>query len=213
MIKILIADDHPVVRQGFKTVLNRERGFSVTGEAATGPEVIEQCRNGSFDLLILDLSLPQLSGLDVLKQLHSEELRIPTLIVSVHAEERYALRALRAGAFGYLTKHAAWEQLVEAARTIAAGRKFITPTLAESLAEFLHEDFDRPLHERLSDREFEILRLIASGMGTTAIAEKLHLGVSTVSTYRSRILAKLKVRTTSELTHYAMQHGLIDSHL
>ena len=210
MIRILIADDHPIVRQGFKTVLEREKDLRVAGEAGAGPEVIEKLRSAPYEVLVLDLSLPGMSGLEVLKQARGEGIKVPTLILSAYAEEQYAVRALRAGAAGYLTKEVAKEELVKAVRTIASGKKYITTTVAEKLAGLIQRDADRPAHELLSDREFEVLRRVASGRTPGEIAQELHLSVSTVSTYRSRILDKLDLRTSAELTYYALVHGLVD---
>jgi two-component system invasion response regulator UvrY len=210
MIKILIADDHAIVRAGLKQIVEDTSDLTVAGEAASGREVLELIRCAEFDVLVLDISLPGKSGLDVLKDVKSEYPALPVLVLSIYPEEQYAVRVLKAGAAGYVTKESAPAELVAAIRKVAQGGKYITASLAESLADDLEHDLSRPLHKRLSDREYTVLCLLASGKTVTAIAADLCLSPKTISTYRARILAKMNMNTTAELMHYAMQHGLID---
>jgi DNA-binding NarL/FixJ family response regulator len=210
MIKVLIADDHPIVRQGFKKIIEQTKDIKVSGEAANGHEAIEKARIGIFDIILLDISMPGLSGLEVLKQLRSEGIRTPILILSVYSEEQWAVRVLKSGAAGYLTKETAADELIEAIRMAAAGRRYIGASLAERLADYLDPHSGEVPHQRLSDREYTIFRLIASGKVTRQIAAELGLSISTVSTYRYRIFEKLKVSTNSELTRYAIENRLID---
>ncbi len=210
MIKVLIADDHPIVRQGFKKIIEQAKNIKVSGEAVNGHEVIEKARAGIYDVILLDISMPGLSGVEVLKQLRSEGIRTPVLILSVYPEEQWAVRLLKSGAAGYLTKEIAADELIEAIRVAAAGRRYIGASLAERLADYLDPDSGKSSHERLSDREFTVFRLIASGKVTREIAAELGLSISTVSTYRYRIFEKLKVSNNSELTRYAIENNLID---
>lgn len=210
MIKVLIADDHPIVRQGFKKIIEQAKDITVSGEAANGHEVIEKARDGIYDIILLDISMPGLNGVEVLKQLRSEEIKIPVLILSVYSEEQWAVRVLKSGAAGYLTKETAADELIEAIRVAAAGRRYIGASLAERLADYLDPDPGKIPHEKLSDREFTVFRLIASGKATRDIAAELGLSISTVSTYRYRIFEKLKVSTNAELTRYAIENRLID---
>jgi len=210
MIKVLIADDHPIVRQGFKKIIEQTKDIKATGEAANGHEVIEKARTGIYDVILLDISMPGLSGVEVLKQLRSEEIKIPVLILSVYSEEQWAVRVLKSGAAGYLTKETAADELITAIRVAATGRRYIGASLAERLADYLDPDSGEAPHEKLSDREYTVFRLIASGKATRDIAAGLGLSISTVSTYRYRIFEKLKVSTNSELTRYAIENRLID---
>ena len=210
MIRVLIADDHAVVRQGLKQILSEQPDMKVLGEASTVPELFNHIRKDKWDVVVLDISMPGRGGLDGLKQLKLEQPRLPVLILSIHPEDQFAVRALKAGASGYLTKDSAPEELVQAIRKVLTGGKYITAGLAEKLAADLETDTGKPLHEALSDREFQILRLIASGKSATAIAKRLSLSVKTVSTYRARILEKMKMETNAELMHYAMNHKLVD---
>ncbi len=213
MIRVLIADDHAVVRQGLKQILGEIPDMLVAGEATTGPEVLEQARAVDWDVLVLDLTLPERSGFDVLLELRAEKPDRPVLVLSMHAEDQYARRLLKAGAAGYLTKESVPEELIQAIRKVVGGGLYISPALAEKLARELGAPSDRAAHETLSDREFQVLRLIATGKTVTQIAETLALSVKTVSTYRSRLLQKMDLRTNAELIHYALQHGLIDGEL
>jgi DNA-binding NarL/FixJ family response regulator len=209
MIRVLIADDHAIVRQGLRQILTDTPDMEVGGEAANGFEALQKIRGaGPWDVVLLDVSMPGKNGIDTLKQIKDECPRLPVLVLSMYPEDQYAVRLLKAGAAGYLTKESAPEQLVSAIRTVAAGRKYISPTVAELLASKISRDTEQPLHAALSDREFEILRLIASGMTPTDIAAQLRLSVKTVSTYRVRLLEKMQLKNNAELTHYAVKHGL-----
>ncbi len=211
MKKILIADDHPVVRQGLKKIIAETESFEVAAEAGSGPEVLSAVRESDFDVVLLDLSMPGASGLDVLKQVKAEKPDLPVLILSVHSEEQYAVRALKTGASGYLSKSSATEELITAIETVTAGRKFITPTLSEKLVFHLQSSEDGKLpHEILSDREFEVLCLISEGKTVSTIARELFLSPKTVSTYRSRILEKMALDNNAELMRYAIQNNLVD---
>jgi two-component system invasion response regulator UvrY len=210
MLKILIADDHAIVRQGLKQILADIPDLAIVDEASSGNEVLSKVRTNAYDVLILDISMPGLSGLDVLKQLKSEKPDINVLMLSMHPEEQYAIRALKAGAAGYLTKESAPEELIAAIKKVSIGRKYVTASLAEKLAFDLEERSERRSHEYLSDREFQVLCLIASGKTVKEIAEVMFLSIKTISTYRSRILEKMNMKTSAELTHYAIKNGLID---
>lgn len=210
MIRILVADDHPVVRQGLKQIVAGTTDIFVVDEAATGQEVLDKVRSNYFDVVLLDITMPGASGLDILKQLRSERPELAILILSMHSEEQYAARVLRAGASGYLAKESAPDELVAAVRKISLGGKYVSPSLAEKLASDLAVDTQEPLHQTLSDREYETMRLLASGKTTAEIAEQLSLSPKTISTYRSRILEKMGMRSNTELTLYAVQNGLLD---
>ncbi|MBI4495929.1 MAG: response regulator transcription factor [Deltaproteobacteria bacterium] len=209
-IKILIADDHPIVRQGLKHILAEESDMAIEGEAYNSQGVLELIRKEKGDILILDITLPGRGGLEVLREIKRGTPKLPVLILSMHPEEQYGVRALKAGAAGYLSKESVPEKLVEAVRTILSGRKYISPVLAEKLAWEFERDSSSPLHEGLSDREYQILCLIASGRTLTEIARELCLSVKTISTYRARILNKMKMKNNAELTHYAIRNRLID---
>ncbi len=210
MIKILIADDHPVVRKGLKEIIEVTPGMMVGDEASNGQEALEKVRKSDFDIVLLDISMPGRSGLDILKELKSEKPKLSVLILSMHPEEQYAVRVLKAGASGYLTKESAPDELIAAIRKASKGRKYVSSSLAEKLALYLEMDDGRPLHETLSDREYEVMRMIASGKTITEIAEKLFLSIKTISTYRSRILEKMGMKSNSELTHYALKNRLVE---
>jgi DNA-binding NarL/FixJ family response regulator len=210
MIKILIADDHAIVRRGLKQILTETPDMVVAGEAHNGEELLEKMRSDRWDVVVLDISMPGRGGLDILKQLKSEQPKLPVLMLTIHPEDQYAVRVLRAGASGYLTKESAPDHLVEAIRKVARGGKYISPHLAEKLAFNLESLSEKPLHEALSDREFQVLRLIASGKTVKEIGEELSLSVKTISTYRTRILEKMKMKNNAELTHYAIQQKLVD---
>lgn len=210
MIRVLIADDHAVVRRGVRLVLESTARIVVVAEAATGPEALEQARAGGVDVAVLDLSMPGPGGLEVLKQLQDEHPRLPVLILTMHPEDQYAVRAIRAGASGYLTKQSIPEELIKAVETVVAGRRYITPAVAEALATEVRHDNGKPAHEQLSDREYQVLLRIAAGRTVGEIAAELHLSPKTVSTYRTRILEKMALKTSAELTHYAFQHKLVE---
>jgi two-component system invasion response regulator UvrY len=209
MIKILIADDHPVVRQGLKQVLADEPDMEVTGEASNANELMERVRREPWNIVLLDITMPGRGGLEVLKDLRREHGKLPVLVLSMHPEDQFGLRVLKAGADGYLTKDSAPEELVKAIRKVCSGGKYISPLLAEQLAIRLDSDEPRPPHEILSDREYQVMCLIASGKRVGDVAKALALSVKTISTYRLRILEKMGAKTNAELTRYAIERGLI----
>ncbi|MGO8786713.1 MAG: response regulator [Terriglobia bacterium] len=210
MIRILIADDHPILRRGLKDMLTRELDGAVCGEAGNAQEVFSKVHDQNWDLVVLDVTMPGRSGLDVLRDLRGLRPALPVLVLSMHPEDQLGRRVLKAGASGYMNKESAPEELIKAVRKVLAGGTYVSPALAERLAMDLHEDSGRPLHETLSDREFEVLRLIGSGKAVSQIAEILHLSVPTVSTYRARILEKMNMTTTAELIKYALRNRLVD---
>ena len=209
MIRVLIADDHTVVRRGLGQIVSETMDIELTGEASSGDEVLDLVREEDFDVVVMDINMPGRSGLDVLKQLKAEFPELPVLILSMHDEDQYAVRMLRAGASGYLTKETAADKLVEAIRRVAEGGKYMSPAVAESLLNRLESKTEGPLHEMLSDREFQVMRLLASGKTATEIGEMLSLSVKTVSTYRARVLEKMNMKSNAELTHYAIKNELI----
>lgn len=204
MIRLLIADDHQIVRDGLKRILAATADLQVAAEAASGDEALALVRANDYDLVLLDLSMPGLSGMDLVKRLRIERPKLKLLVLSMHGEHQYAARSLRAGASGYLTKDSAAEQLVGAIRKIAAGGVHVSDAAAASLVSTGKEP-----HEALSDREFEVLRLLVAGQGPTEIAGQLHLSVKTVSTHKTRILQKLNLGSTAELVRYALEHKLV----
>jgi DNA-binding NarL/FixJ family response regulator len=206
MTRILIADDHPIIRHGIRQILSSAPDLQVAGETGCGRDLLEQARAVEHDAVVLDLSMPDTDGLDVLKQLKRERPRIPVVVLTIHSEDHYGIRSLRAGASGYLTKEAAGEELVAAVRKVAAGERYITGRIAERLVTQLSAPIDRPLHEALSDREFQVLRLLATGKSTREIAVALSLSVKTVSTYRARLLEKMRMKSIAELAAYATRH-------
>ncbi len=210
MIRVLIADDHPIVRSGLKEILVHHLEGVVCGEAENAQQVLSEVQRHSWDLLILDITMPGRSGFDILGDLKQLQPKLPILVLSMHPEEQYAKRALTAGARGYLKKESAPEELIQAARKLLAGGRYVSPTLAEQFARDLHESADRPVHETLSAREFEILVMIGAGRTVSQIAEELHLSVTTVSTYRARVLEKMNMATTAELIRYVIRNHLVD---
>jgi DNA-binding NarL/FixJ family response regulator len=209
VIKILVADDHPIVRRGLKQIIADNPDMVVTVEAADGQEVLSQVWKNEFDVVLLDISMPVRNGLDILKQLKSQKPRLAVLLLSVHPEEQYALRALKAGAAGYVTKDRAPEELISAIRTVASGKKYISPSLAQTLASTAGGAATGLLHEILSDREYSVLRLIAAGRTKIKIAEELSVSPKTVSTYRSRLLKKMGLKTDAEIVRYAIENRLL----
>lgn len=209
-IRVLIADDHAIVRAGLKQILADTKDIVVATEAENGLEAIKLCRKNDCHVMLLDISLPDRSGIEVLKQVKKETPKIAVLMLSMHREDQYAIRSLKAGAAGYLNKQSAPKELVNAIRQVAKGQKYVSPALAQELARQIGEDQDRPLHETLSDREYQTLTMIASGKSVTDIASELTLSVKTVSEYRSRLLAKMKLKNSAELTHYAIKHQLVE---
>jgi DNA-binding NarL/FixJ family response regulator len=210
MVRILIADDHPIVREGLKQILRQTPDLEIADEARDGEEAIQKVGNQDYDLVLLDISLPGRSGLDILKQLKCLKPDLSILVLSMHPEEQYAIRAIRAGASGYLTKESASAELIKAIRQVASGRRYITPSLAEKLASQIELDARKTLHEGLSDREYQVFCMIASGKTVKEIAAVLSLSVKTISTHRTRILKKMDMKNNAQLTHYAIKHGLVD---
>lgn len=210
MIRIVVADDHAIVRQGLRQILSDEGDFLVSGEASNSGELMQLLRREGCDVLILDVAMPGRNGIDTLKAIRHEWPKLPVLVLSMYPEDQYAFRALKAGASGYLTKQAAADQIVAAIRTICRGRRYVTPELAEELVKGLDHDPDTPAHELLSDREFQTLKLIAAGRTLQQIGDALALSPKTVSVYRARVLAKLKLSTNAELTRYALEQGLLE---
>jgi two-component system, NarL family, invasion response regulator UvrY len=209
VIRLLVADDHKLVREGLKQILAAAPGIEVSAEASNGDEALALAKGQDFDVALLDMSMPGLAGIALIKRLKLERPKLLILVLSMHGETQYAARALKAGASGYLTKDSASEQLVGAIRKVAAGGVYVTDAAAASL---MHSPAaqDRPSHEQLSDREFEIFRLLAAGQGPTEIGERLHLSVKTVSTHKTHILEKLNLDNTAELVRYALEHGILD---
>ncbi len=210
MIRILIADDHPMFREGLRRILAGCPDINVADEASNGQEVFEKVWNNEYDMVLLDIAMPGTPGLEVLKRLKNEKPKLPVLVLSMYPEEQYAVRVIKAGASGYLTKESASEELITAIRRISGGRKYITSSIAERLADDVEPTAEKPLHDTLSDREFEVFRMIAAGKTTTQMAEELFLSVKTISTYRSRILEKMQMKTNAELIHYAIKHNMFD---
>jgi len=209
MTRVLIADDHAVVRAGLRQFLEEDRSIVEIGEAATGSETLDKLRTGSWDLVILDIFMPDRSGLDILKQIQASHPATKILIISGLPERQYALNAIKAGASGYLAKDSAPEELLKAVDTVLRGRRYVSPTLAELLVEDLNNEGDQPLHARLSEREFQIFCKLAAGRSVSEIAAELFLSVKTVSTYRSRVLEKMSFATNADLTLYAVRNGMI----
>lgn len=208
MIQVLVADDHPLLRSGLKHVLQQEPEFSVSGEAENSEEVLARLDERAWDVVVLDIAMPGRNGLETLSEIRKRRPALPVLILSMHSEEQYAIRAIRAGASGYLTKSNAPGELVLAIRRVLAGNKYVSAALAGVLANV--SGWERPLHELLSDREYHIVCRIASGKGVSEIAAETQLSVKTISTYRARALEKMNMRTNGELTRYAIRNGLVD---
>jgi two-component system, NarL family, invasion response regulator UvrY len=208
-LRILIVDDHDVVRVGFRQILTEHSRFRVTGEANCAKQAFELLRKETFDIVLLDLSLPDGSGVDILRKIRERYPDTKVLMLSGFAEEQYGVNMLRAGAAGFLSKTCTSEQLTSAIETIAIGRRYISPKLAEILAEGLNAPTDKPVHEQLSEREFQIFCRLSEGKTVSEIAESLFISVKTVSTYRARLLEKMGLKTNSELTYYALKNGLI----
>jgi DNA-binding NarL/FixJ family response regulator len=209
MAKVLIADDHAVVRAGLRQFLEEDRSITEIGEASTGREALDALRAGRWDLLILDINMPDRSGLDILSHIRAAGYNTRVLVMSGLPERQYALNVLRAGARGYLSKDGAPDELLKAVRAILDGRRYVSPALAELLVAELDQDADKPLHARLSEREFQVLCKLAAGRAVSDIAGELCLSVKTVSTYRTRVLDKMHLETNADLTTYALRNGLI----
>lgn len=210
MIRILLADDHAIIRDGLRQIFAETGDLQVAGEAASGHEVLARVREADWDILLLDLSMPGKSGLELIKQIKTEKPRLPILVLSMHEPEQYAQRALRAGAAGYLNKDSDAPQLIEVVRKVARGGVFVSPEVAEQMARGLMPDAERLPHSLLSDREFQVFRLIAGGIAITDIARQLSLSVKTVSTHKTRIMQKMNLANHTELVRYALDHRLLD---
>ncbi|HEX7987478.1 MAG TPA: response regulator transcription factor [Duganella sp.] len=210
IIKVFIADDHAIVREGLKQILAETRDIVVAGEAENGLDAVKLFRKSGCQVMLLDISMPDRSGIEVLKQIKKEKPELAVLMLSMHREDQYAIRSLKAGASGYLTKQSAPRELVTAIRQVAGGLKYISAALAQELANHVGEDHEAPPHDTLSDREYQTLTMIASGKTVGMIAKELSLSVKTVSEYRARLLVKMKLKNSAELTHYAIKNQLIE---
>jgi len=209
MANILIADDHAVVRTGLRHILEANDSSVAIGEATSGSDTLRRLREGPWDLLVLDINMPDRGGIDILRHIRASNPSLPVLVVSGFAEKQYALMSLRAGASGYLEKGQSAEELVRAVQTVLAGRRYVSAGLAELLVDDLHAPSELPLHSQLSEREFQIFCKLASGLRPSVIARELYISVKTVSTYRSRVLQKMAFRANADLTTYALRNGLI----
>ncbi len=210
MLKVLIVDDHPVFRAGLKQIIAETNDIIVSAEVSNGWDAVDAAKSGRYDVMLLDISMPGKDGLDVLRDIKEERIGIPVLILSMHPEEQYAIQSLKAGASGYLTKESAADELVTAIRKVSRGGKHISASLAEKLASYVQNASDEAPHKVLSSREYQVMRLIASGKTPTEIAEELSLSIKTVSTYRVRVLNKLDMKNNAELVRYAVKNKLVD---
>ncbi len=209
VIRVLVVDDHPVVRKGLTMILAEDPEIREVGETDTAAELLSLLDDSAWDVVVLDISLPDRSGLEVLKDIRAMRPDLPVLILSMHPEDQYAPRVLKAGAAGFVSKESAAEELVNAVKKVAGGGKYVSPSLAERLAELIEDDYSGAPHERLSDREFQVMRMLAEGKRLKDIAQELCLSVKTVSTYRARVLEKMGMESNAELTYYALKNGLI----
>jgi two-component system invasion response regulator UvrY len=209
LIKLLVADDHAIVRKGIEQIIAETADIVVSAEARNGQEVIEKAAKNVYDLVLLDIAMPGRDGLEVLKELKKNRPKLAVLMLSMYPEEQYAIRALRSGAAGYLTKESAPDELIAAIRKVSAGGKYISSSLAEKIAHKLGDQSDMPLHEQLSDREYQILIMLASGKTLTEIADELALSVKTISTYRARLLSKMNMKSNAEITRYVIENKLV----
>ncbi|HBF51836.1 MAG TPA: DNA-binding response regulator [Massilia sp.] len=209
-IRVFIADDHAIVREGLKQILAEQRDIVVAGEAENGLDAVKLFRRAKPHVMLLDISLPDRNGIEVLKQIKQDKPELAVLMLSMHREDQYAIRALKAGAAGYLTKQSAPRELVNAIRQVAGGQKYVSAALAQALANSVGSDHEAPVHDSLSDREFQTLTMIASGKTVSEIARDLSLSVKTVSEYRARLLAKMNLKTSAELTTYAIRNQLVE---
>ena len=210
MIKILIVDDHAVVRKGMKEIVDDADDITVAGEASNGQEALAAISKDKYDLVVLDIAMPSLSGIDTIKEIKKENPELPVLMLSIYPEEQYALRAIKAGASGYLTKKAVPKELITAIRKVYSGGKYISPVFAEKIAFYVQAEEEKPPHETLSDREYQIMIMLAEGKRLKDIAAELFLSDKTVSSYRSRTFEKMRLKNNSELILYAIDHSLID---
>ena len=210
MLRVIITDDHPVVLKGLKEIISEGFDDVTIDVSSKGYELLNKISNNDYDIVLLDISLPDINGLEVLKEIKKRKRKLPVLILSMYPEENYAARALKAGAKGYLTKGSASDELVLAVRKILSGKKYISPAFAEKMMLDFESDTEKPPHENLSDRELQVLSMIGKGKAVKEIAEELHLSTNTVRTYRTRILEKIGVKGTSELIHYAITHNLTE---
>jgi len=210
MIRVLIADDFPIIRQGIIQTLAETGDIQAVDEVGSGRELIDKIQEKDYDVIVLDISMPGRGGLETLKQIKIIKPKIPVLILSMHPEDQYAIRAMKSGASGYVNKGKDIGELVEAIRRVASGRKYVSETLAENLAMAIDQNYTGPLHKSLSDREFEVFRKIASGKTVSEVADQMALSVKTVSTYRSRILLKMSMKNNAELTRYAIQNAIVE---
>ena len=209
MLKVLIADDHPVVRQGVKQILAEDLQLKQFGEARNAREVLENVSKKKWDILILDINLPDMNGLEILRQLKKVHPDLPVLVLTVFDEDQIAIRVLKAGASGFVTKETMPNELISAVKKIHSGGKYVSPSLAEKLVFNIYAEDEKPVHHKLSNREYQVICLIAAGKSVKQIAEELYLSIQTIRTYRTRILEKMEMNTDAELIHYAIQHGLI----
>ncbi|QEI07210.1 response regulator transcription factor [Pigmentiphaga aceris] len=210
MIRLVIVDDHAIVRSGLRQIAQAETDINVVGEAADSGELLDVLRKQDSDVVLMDISMPGKNGLDALKLVKERWPTTAVLMLSMYPEDQYAVRSVKAGASGYLHKNSPPETVIQAIRTVAKGKKFITPELAEQLATHIGQDADQPLHERLSDREYQTMSMIASGHTLSQIAEQMSLSPKTVSVYRARLLEKMRLKNNAELTHYALKHKLVE---
>ncbi len=209
-IKLIIVDDHAVIREGLKQIIGSTEDIVVVGEAENGFDAIKLSRQLEYDIMLLDISLPDKNGIEVLKQIKKESPQVAILMFSIHREDQYAVRAHKSGASGYLNKQASAEEILRAIRQLASGLKYISPELAQEMANNLNQEYEGELHKTLSDREFQTMTMIASGKNVSDIARELSLSVKTISEYRARILLKMKLRHNAELTHYAIKNQLVE---
>jgi DNA-binding NarL/FixJ family response regulator len=210
MYRILIADDHPIVRRGLRQILEENKAVAGVDEAGNGQEALDKVKTGKFDVVMLDISMPGMNGLETLAELKKLKPTLPVLILSIYPEEEYAVRALKGGASGYLTKKSAPDELITAIKKIVRGERYISPSLAEFLATHLAEGKDKPLHEGLSNREFKVMRMIASGRSLKEIAGEMSLSPKTISTFRTRILQKMEMKSNAELIQYSLKNNLLE---
>jgi len=210
MLRVIIADDHPIVLKGLKDIMEESFSDAVIDEAPRGYKLLNKIKDGSYDLALLDISLPDINGLEVLKEIKKIKPKLPVLMISMYPEEQYAARAIKAGAHGYITKRSASDELVMAVRKILSGKRYISPAFAEKMIMDFESDLERPPHEKLSNRELQVMCILGKGKTLKEISEDLHLSINTVRTYRVRILEKIGAKGTNELIHYVVTHNLLE---